>query len=275
MAARAGSGSAKGRCAPLHGRAGIWGRQCRLAASCRADRPAKIHTLSGKPAREVNESQRGGARGTRAGLEGRGGAGALGRPRSVPRATAGRAYQEPEAMTTLRAAAAAELPPPAWLPPFSSSPRPPAARSPTPERGPRRAVKRRAGSRGTWADLPAASRPCWLRPRAWDPRAEVPEGVRTAPGSWRPRLHPAGRTGAESAGGGRMRRRRPRSQGRGPRAAGHPGAQGEEDVGRQPVSLRSPISLHWQLKELPGNPAPGRFPGTSGVPVGAKAVSEF
>lgn len=175
MAARAGSARRKGAAAAALRAGTRAGRATQVGGEWRAEQ-RKVHTLARSLARRptcraVSESQRGGARGTRAGR-----ARARGRGRRAAAGAApltGASGGEPGAGNAVQAE---ELP--ASRPPPPTLPRAPP--SPTPERQPRRAVSESGGRGGGFAQ------PLGVPPAPDCPVAlpsEVPEGVRTGPGS--------------------------------------------------------------------------------------------
>lgn len=172
-----------------------------------------VHTLPGKPAGEVSESQRGGALGTRAGRARARARGGRGRRRAAGAGPA-RPEQRAEGSPGLgrhRERRNGPLPPPPALPRAPPSPTP----------GPR--LRRAVPGLGAWADpvVPAGSRRCGSaslgpRGRAGRPGSHGPgRAAAAAPGRTRGRGDPGQGAGAESA-GARDRRRR----GRGPLALG-------------------------------------------------------
>lgn len=198
------------------------GRAAQVGGELKAEQ-RNVHTLAGKPAGEVSESQRGGALGTRAGRARARARGGRGRRRA-----AGAAGGEPRA---------GNIPPATGSPP--PSPRPPALPgappSPTPERWPRRA----SPGPGAWADphVPAGSLRPRTAPRICKPRsrgrADRPEQPRPPSRSCSRDPRDSSPAGAQAAGGGRQ------GGGRGAGArARAPGILGGEVAGLWPVPFR-------------------------------------
>lgn len=226
------------------------GRAAQVGGKLKAEQ-RNVHTLPGKPAGEVSESQRGGALGTRAGrARARGGRGQRPSARADPPAGAsGGEHRAGNAEQAKELPASRPAAPDATLSSAEPHPGPPALPRHPGVGGRGRILSSHLGPAGP--GLPRRSAICGPRGRVEGPGKPRPPAHCSSPSGWTHGLR--GRRGADGQGGRQVAKRE--SAG-----AGHPGRGGHGPRG--PVILRSPMPA-WELKERDENPPSWSFPGTS------------
>lgn len=225
------------------------GRAAQVGGKLKAEQ-RNVHTLPGKPAGEVSESQRGGALGTRAGrARARGGGGRDHRPERTRRREQAEGSTELGMQSKRRSSRLPSCRPRRYPELRRAPPRTASPAAPSRSRGRGRILSSHLGPAGP--GLPRRSAICGPRGRVEGPGKPRPPAHCSSPSGWTHGLR--GRRGADGQGGRQVAKRE--SAG-----AGHPGRGGHGPRG--PVILRSPMPA-WELKERDENPPSWSFPGTS------------